>query len=656
LIAAVTATCIDAVLLQLRRRYFTGGFLAPNSATAFSDRIAFLVSSVGADLACALAIGLLVCLIVRRAGFSHRRVEALVLAATLVPLVVYDVLAYEVLGFLNDLVDFGLLFRLSGADPLELLAVSAGRLGGWVVLAMLGALALALVVVVLRRGTPPEGDAAIQPPPDTILSRGEVLVALLLIGAGVAVSMRARLSDDVLDNGLRRKASVQIVSSVIEALTDVDRDGYGIIGPPADAALFESAIHPYAPNIPGNGIDENGVGGDLPAGGPYEERGPAPPVFAWQPTVVLIVLESFRADAVGAMVAGRAVTPALSALAAGALALPSAFSHNGYTVQSRFHIMSGSLAHRRGGTTLVDDFKANGYEVGYFSAQDESFGLNRDPRYAVGFDRADVSYDARQDVARRYSRFSTPGSLAVPAHVVLERVQAFLDRRNPTRPLFLYVNFHDTHFPYHHAWIDPIVNTRPLSEGAIAVERRQDLLATYLNTAANVDRAVGELIDRIRVHTGSEPAIVVIGDHGESLFESGNLGHGYVLDDAQTAIPLVVSRLPLELPDPFGQVDLRDRLLDALAAAPVADPRPRVAEAAGEVLQYLGFLDHPSQIALVGREGRTTYDFHRSRVKLRGQEEWRTPASLLDSERAEFLALIHRWERVRLAMDEGENR
>ena len=116
-------------------------------------------------------------------------------------------------------------------------------------------------------------------------------------------------------------------------------------------------------------------------------------------------------------------------------------------MQSRRHIFSGSIADIRGGETLIDDFKRQGYEVAYFSGQDESFG---GPEQGVGFDRADVAYDARQDRDRRYSDFSTAGSLAVPFNVVLERVGAFLDGRRSDRPLFLYVNFHDTHFPYHH--------------------------------------------------------------------------------------------------------------------------------------------------------------------------------------------------------------
>ena len=212
-----------------------------------------------------------------------------------------------------------------------------------------------------------------------------------------------------------------------------------------------------------------------------------------------------------------------------------AYSHNGYTVQSRRHIFTGSVADVRGADTLIDDFKRQGYEVAYFSGQDESFG---GPEQGVGFDRADVAYDARQDRDRRYSNFSTAGSLAVPYGVVQERVAAFLAARQKDRPLFLYVNFHDTHFPYHHRTIQPLISGKILEQSEISPDRADDLRAMYMNTASNVDRAIGGVLGDVRKAVGREPGIIVMSDHGESLFDEGFLGHGYTLNDTQTRIPL----------------------------------------------------------------------------------------------------------------------
>jgi arylsulfatase A-like enzyme len=77
---------------------------------------------------------------------------------------------------------------------------------------------------------------------------------------------------------------------------------------------------------------------------------------------VLFALESFRADVVGRVVNGRAVTPVMDALARQGVSSSKAFSHNGYTTQSRFHLLTGSLIGQRAGS-LNDDFGAQGYDT-----------------------------------------------------------------------------------------------------------------------------------------------------------------------------------------------------------------------------------------------------------------------------------------------------
>ena len=407
---------------------------------------------------------------------------------------------------------------------------------------------------------------------------------------------------------------------------------------------------PYALDRPGDGVDEDGVAGDLPAGSPaYTESSGAPPVFVRHPDVVLVVLESFRADAVGARVEGKAVTPVIDGLARGGVSSQAAYSHNGYTVQARHHIFSGSVADLRGGTTLIDDFNANGYQTAYFSGQDESFGGSE---YAVGFDRADVRYDARVNRDRRYSTFSTPGSLAVPNALLVERVSHFLGGRAAAKPLFLYVNFHDTHFPYHHSSIDPLVSATLLRQSEIAPDRRDELRAMYLNTAANVDRAIGQVLNAVRQHRGHDPAVIVVADHGESLFDEGFLGHGYALNDAQTRIPLVVANLDMTLVEPIGQSDLRDALREALGR-PAAGSTPSLRpDPARRVFQYFGNIGRPARDCLhvaarlrpLRLSRRTSAE--RSRALAAARQRWpRLSVGL-------WRRLVTTWERMMIARAE----
>jgi len=117
--------------------------------------------------------------------------------------------------------------------------------------------------------------------------------------------------------------------------------------------------------------------------------------------------------------------------------------------------MGGRLAPFPGQSTLLDDFHANGYAVAWFSGQDESIGARESAM--LGLERTDVYYDARDDAERSVSSFRTSGSLAVSWKRVNARVGDFLSTWNPERPLFLYVNYGDTHFPYDHRELDDLL-------------------------------------------------------------------------------------------------------------------------------------------------------------------------------------------------------
>ena len=643
LAATTAATVFDAILLQYRRSYFTGGFLARDYITSASELLAFAAGSLLADAAVAGMIAYATLWLLGRMSAPRNPALAVAFAVAVTPVLILNFIEYQLLTYLGDAFDFRLLFDLTGRNPDEVLAVSSAHVTRviWLGTAA-GVVSLVLAWLALRR--PGARGAARVAGPSSWRS---LVPAVVLLVAGTVVMTWLRSGSDVLDNGLRRKPTGRILGTVVQAATDVDRDGYGALARPADPNLFDSSVRPYALDIPGNGIDEDGVGGDLPAHvDRYTE--PALGTHPWlsTPDIVLVVLESFRADARGARVNGKQVTPVLDALAAEGVAPQMAYSHNGYTVQSRRHIFSGSVADIRGADTLIDDFKRQGYEVAYFSGQDESFG---GPGQGVGFDRSDVAYDARQDRDRRYSNFSTAGSLAVPYGVVQERIAEFLERRQKNRPLFLYVNFHDTHFPYHHRAIRPLVSDVVLDQAAIAPNRADDLRTMYMNTAANVDQAIGAVLANVKQSLGRTPGVIVMSDHGESLFDEGFLGHGYTLNEAQTRIPFVVANLPLAIEEPFAQADLRDAIHAALAKTDSAG-KPPVASmnASRRVFQYLGLIERPAQIAWTGSARSIVYDFREGTVRV-DHGAWRRPDELDPEQHAELIALIQTWERMMLA-------
>jgi glucan phosphoethanolaminetransferase (alkaline phosphatase superfamily) len=650
----VAATTIDAVLLQRKWNYLSGGFLARDYAATWSERLGFFSGSLLADFA-VMSIGVTLTLwLALFARFRPRQAVALATMACLVPLAVVEFIYYRLGEFLGDAFDLRLMFELSGRNVSELLAVSTTRPTD--VLWTGAAVALPsgwLVWVVARELTRHLWARTVGFVNPHALRALIASCSLIAVASSAVIVLRG--ASDALDNGLKRKPSVIALSYVISLFSDVDRDGYGILGRIPDTAPLDASIHPFAVDVPGNGIDEDGVGGDLPGDFPVHVE-PSVPTTPWarKPDVLFVMLESVRDDMVGSVVDGRPITPVLDRLGSSGIRARAAYSHNGFTVQSRTHVFTGSLL---GGvrTTLIDDFKRQGYEVAYFSGQDESFGGDDNN---TGSSRADVFYDARADVKRRYSASTTQGSLAVSADVVLERVSAFLAKRRREKPLFLYVNLHDTHFPYHHNGIKPIISGPVLQQYQIRPSSSADLRRMYANTLANVDQAIGRLLDMLGSALGGKPGVIVTSDHGESLFDGGSLGHGYVLDDAQTKIPLITT-LPMKILQPWGQSDLRGALVEALVDDDTGESAPRRAalemNREREVFQYLGSVNAPAQIALTRIDRRIIYDFRRQRISA-GEAQWIRPGDAPAMLQEDFLRLVRTWESLVGAPAAGRDR
>src|SRR5262249_24220741 len=217
------------------------------------------------------------------------------------------------------------------------------------------------------------------------------------------------------------------------------------------------------------------------------------------------------------------------------------------------------LAPYGGQSTMIEDFHANGYEFAWISGQDESFGVGDSDLFGLG--RTDVHWDARNEVEHSVARYTTTGSLMISWKRGNERIRQYLDSRKSDRPLFLYVNFGDTHFPYDHRELDDVLGVHRLDVREIKPENPRGVYETYANATANVDRAIGQLVQLWREKLGTESsAVIVTSDHGEALFETGMLGHGLALDSTQTRVPLVVVGLAGAWPEPFGLSDMRAAL------------------------------------------------------------------------------------------------
>lgn len=276
--------------------------------------------------------------------------------------------------------------------------------------------------------------------------------------------------------------------------------------------------------------------------------------------VVLITIDTLRADALGFAGNAQAETPRLDELAESGWVFERAYGHSVMTLPSHANLLTGQLPYQHGVRdnagfvlpvavpTAAEAFAAAGFRTAAFVA---AFPL--DARY--GLDRGFEVYDDS------YPEGSTRG------FVVAERsgadvVRAASDwwRRQEGDRRFVWVHLYEPHAPY-----EP--------PGALADRFIEN---PYLGEVAAVDLYVGRLLEVVVSEgTASEALIVVTSDHGEALGEHGEKTHGLFAYEETLAVPLVVwaERLtPARVGAPVRHVDVLPTMLEAAGIATDAMP------------------------------------------------------------------------------------
>jgi hypothetical protein len=504
---------------------------------------------------------------------------------------------FDVYRYFKDGIDMGLARDLGGGD--------LGRALGFVRTEMVGLLPLVVGVLCAaaawlwawrRYGARISGGLGgsrlgwLASPRGVLLAN---VVLLLLPGVALALS-------DRLGRALGHVEAHRIYRIPLAYGTDFDGDGYGLMTRPFDQAAFDGTRYPYAADVPGNGIDENGIGGDLPRAA---TRTPMPP---WdgarlaRRNVLLVVLETARRDLLETAVDGEPVMPHLKSLPGQRMR---AISHFGFTGPAICGILNGTVAQEESGTPLIDRFRALGYATGVFSGQPEDFaGIAQQ----TGMDRADVRWDAaRLPKERRLYTGTDLTALVMPGDLVVEKFEEWT-RTLGQRPFFVYLNIQEMHFPYASNGIPVTLKGRTIPRDEITAGNREWLQRTYWNAARRVDTVLKGAIDALRARGIFEDTILlVVGDHGEELFDHGYLGHGVDVTHEQNETLLKLVNGSIEPPaGPIGLCDIGRVLHDAL----LLDPAARV-PITGPVLAMVGGPRTPRQIGLFDQHGLRKYDF-----------------------------------------------
>jgi choline-sulfatase len=267
-----------------------------------------------------------------------------------------------------------------------------------------------------------------------------------------------------------------------------------------------------------------------------------------KPNVLLITLDTVRADRMGFLGSTRGLTPALDAFARGSIVFTRAYSQAPMTTVSHATLLTGTYPPLHGvrdfGTPLPDSvpylpdvLHTAGYRTAAFVG---SLILDPHAGTAPGFDRGFDVYDAGfhlrrpgedryrsverrgEEVVTRALKWLNPATpQASPASPT--RPTSPARATNPRAPFFLWVHLFDAHDPY-----DP--------PGAL---KARYAASPYDGEIAEVDRLVGRLLNAAPPDT----IVVVAADHGEALGDHGEETHGVFLYDATLHVPLVL-RLP----------------------------------------------------------------------------------------------------------------
>ncbi len=319
----------------------------------------------------------------------------------------------------------------------------------------------------------------------------------------------------------------------------------------------------------------------------------APPVPGKRPNVLLYLIDTLRADRVGAYGSTRGLTPRIDALARQGVVFERTTAASSWTKPSTATILTGLPPAVHGATrldrrlpsavqTLAEVLRDAGYRTGGWSA-------NAHVTAATGFDQGFERFEFLDELARAEAL----GRRALAWLDESARASSGLDRTQAP-PFFLYVHAIDPHAPY-----EPPEDLRrrfapnvPAGSGSLgqveAVYRALDrkhpeakaLLARmpplYDAEIAGIDRSFGALLDELdRRGELRHTLVVVISDHGEEFGEHGGLGHGKTLYREVLDVPWIV-RLPGQsagrrIAAPAAHLDVMPTILAALGIPAGAD-------------------------------------------------------------------------------------
>jgi arylsulfatase A-like enzyme len=280
--------------------------------------------------------------------------------------------------------------------------------------------------------------------------------------------------------------------------------------------------------------------------------------------VVLVTLDTTRADRLGCYGYRGAQTPQLDRLAEEGFLFTQASSPVPVTLPSHSVMMTGLYPPTTGvryntsfrlsdrEETLAEVFQAAGYRTAAFVA---AFPLARPFGLDQGFEVYDGPEDWGQAVRDHRPFERTAGQ-------VIDAVLEWVGTQAPDTRYFLWVHLWDPHWPH----------APPFPFSSEFRDRPYDGEIAYM------DRELGRLLNSLRASSSWDRTLVlVVADHGEGLYDHGEKFHSILAYESTLRVPLLL-RVPgarggRRIEEPVSVVDLFPTLLDLCAIRPAAERR-----------------------------------------------------------------------------------
>lgn len=300
-----------------------------------------------------------------------------------------------------------------------------------------------------------------------------------------------------------------------------------------------------------------------------------------RPNVLMISIDTVRADHLSTYGYARPTSPRLTALAEEGARVRVAYAPSATTGPTHASLFTAlpPIAHGvrkngqpldAGSSTLAERLTDIGFETG---AVVSSYVLSRRFGYDQGFAHFDDDFSEAEvpEGSTLWEGETIEGRFYGRADDTTNRALDWLDERShPERPFFLFVHYFDPHDPY----VPPADFEPPFAPSRKEALKLNRTLFVYDLLIAWTDEQIGRLLDGLgAAGLADDTLVIVTGDHGEGLMAHGHMFHGVHVYEEAVRVPLVV-RWPGRVPagrvvdGPFPIVELGPAILALLGDEP----------------------------------------------------------------------------------------